>query len=79
MSGTLTVNRKNDIYTMDFPSRMPKPITMPMGLETALGCPVLETHLSRDLIVVVESEDTVQKIQPDIRKLRAIKMLLALQ
>ena len=52
---------------------MPKPITMPMGLETALGCPVLETHLSRDLIVVVESEDTVQKIQPDIRKLRAIK------
>ena len=73
MSGTLTVNRKNDIYTMDFPSRMPKPITMPMGLETALGCPVLETHLSRDLIVVVESEDTVQKIQPYIRKLRAIK------
>ena len=58
---------------MDFPSRMPKPITMPVGLETALGCSVLETHLSRDLIVMVESEDTVQKIQPDISKLSAIK------
>ncbi len=73
MSGTLTVNRKHDIYTMDFPSRMPKPIIMPVGLETALGCSVLETHLSRDLIVVVESEDTVQNIQPDISKLSAIK------
>ena len=73
ISGTLTVNKKNDIYTMDFPSRMPKPITMPVGLETALGCSVLETHLSRDLIVMVESEDTVQKIQPDISKLSAIK------
>ena len=73
MSGTLTVNRKNDIYTMDFPSRMPKLIMIPVGLETALGCSVLETHLSRDLIVVVESEDTVQKIQPDIGKLSAIK------
>ena len=73
MSRTLTVNKKQDIYTMDFPSRMPKPIMMPAGLEAALGCSVLETHLSRDLIVVVESEDTVQNMQPDIGKLTAIK------
>lgn len=73
MSGTLTVNRKHDIYTMDFPSRMPKPIMIPVGLEAALGCSVLETHLSRDLIVVVESENMVQNMQPDISKLSAIK------
>ena len=73
MSGTLTVNKAHDIYTMDFPRRMPKPIMIPMDLEEALGCSVLETHLSRDLIVVVESENTVQNMQPDISKLTSIK------
>lgn len=66
MSGILTVTRNNDLYTMNFPSRKPEPCEVPALLEKALGVKVLETHLSRDLLVLVENEQTLAGIQPDM-------------
>jgi PhzF family phenazine biosynthesis protein len=72
LSGRLTVTRRGDMYLMDFPSRMPVPCPIPSVLEAALGVPVLETHLSRDLLAVVESEDDVRNLTPDFSLLRQI-------
>lgn len=72
MSGTLTVSRENDIYIMNFPSRMPKPVGKPELLEKALGCKVLETHLSRDLVAVVNSESDVANLNVDFNLLSQI-------
>lgn len=71
-SGKLTVVRNEDIYTMDFPSRMPKPMEKPALLEQALGCRILETYLSRDMLVLVENEDAVIKLQVDMDLLKKI-------
>lgn len=71
-SGTLSVTRNDDMYTMNFPSRMPEPVIINPLLEEALGCKVLETHLSRDLLVVVENESIVKNFNVNIDLLSQI-------
>jgi len=66
MSGTLTVTKKEDLFEMDFPSRMPRRIDKAPEMEEAVGQTVLEAHLSRDLILILESEQQVQSLSPDL-------------
>lgn len=76
-SGTLTVTRDGDIFTMDFPSRAPVPCDIPPLLEKGLGARILETHMSRDMLVLLDSEDTVRNLQPDYALLRQIDNVFA--
>ncbi|HKM33672.1 MAG TPA: PhzF family phenazine biosynthesis protein [Lachnospiraceae bacterium] len=71
-SGTLTVTRNGNLYRMDFPSRMPVPTQIHPMLEEALGCKVLEAHIARDLVVVVEDEETVRNLHINIDLIRKI-------
>lgn len=71
-SGKLSVERADDLYTMNFPSRMPLETAANPLLEDALGCKVLETYLSRDLLVLAESEKAVENLRVDVDKLAAI-------
>lgn len=73
MCGVLTVTRKEDLYIMDFPSRPPIPCQKPELLEEALGVSVLETHMARDLLVLLEDEKTIRELKPDFKKLLEIK------
>ncbi|MBN1777073.1 MAG: PhzF family phenazine biosynthesis protein [Clostridiales bacterium] len=72
LSGELTVTRSGEALTMDFPSRKPEPCAVPAGVEDALGVKILETHRSRDLLCLVESEAALKSIQPDYKKLMNI-------
>lgn len=72
MSGKLTVEKNGDWFTMYFPARPPKPVEIPALLEKALGCKVLETTLSRDLVALVESEEIVANLEPDIELIKQI-------
>ena len=72
-SGFLSVKREKNIYKMDFPSRKPVHCDIPSGLEEALGVDILETHLSRDILILVENESDVLALIPEITKLKRIK------
>ncbi len=72
-SGVLTVKKAGDRFLMDFPSRKPIPCAKPDVLEEALGVKVLETLLSRDLVALVEDEQTVKNLKPDFRLLEHIE------
>lgn len=76
-SGVLTVTREQDVFWMDFPCRKPVPCEMPAYLSEALGVPVLETHKSRDLVAVVESEEAVRRLTPNLALLRKIDDVFA--
>lgn len=65
-SGPLSVVREDDLLVMDFPARPPDPCEMPAGLAGILGLQPLETHCARDLLVVLEDEDQVRELQPDL-------------
>ena len=71
-SGILTVSRDGDEFTMDFPARKPVPCTAPFVLEKALGCKILETLGAHDLLVLVDSAQTVRDLEPDFTLLKEI-------
>ena len=71
-SGVLSVTRTNGLYTMDFPSRKPAQCAVPPGLPDMLGAAVLETHLSRDLLVLLKDEQTVANLKPDLEALKKL-------
>jgi PhzF family phenazine biosynthesis protein len=76
-SGVLTVRRDKNKYIMNFPRRKPVPCPIPSGLERALGVKISETHIARDLVAVVENEDDVRNLCPDISLLKEINNVFA--
>lgn len=76
-SGTLTVERIGNQYIMDFPSRKPVKCDIPLNLEKALGAKVLETHKSRDLLVLVENEDVIKNLFPNMELLKTMDDVFA--
>ncbi len=76
-SGVLTVTKSGDVFMLDFPSRAPVACETPALLEQALGVRVLETHMSRDLLVLLDSEDTVRSLRPDYALLKQIEGVFA--
>jgi len=72
LSGVLTVTRKGDLFEMNFPSQAPEPIETPLGLEEALGAPVLYCFFNQDYVAVLESEEVVEAVIPNQRLLAEI-------
>lgn len=73
LSGALTVRRENDLYVMDFPARKPRQITVTPQMEKAIGMPVLEAHLSRDMLLLVDNKQAVRGLTPNYELLRQME------
>ena len=71
-SGMLPVTKKGDLFEMDFPSRKAIQKAVTPFMEQALGAPVLEAHLARDMLLLVEDEKTVTAIQPNLECIKQI-------
>lgn len=77
-SGILTVSKAGDLYEMDFPARKPRQIEVTQLMEQATGQSILEMHLSRDLLVLLDSEQQVKDLKPDFNMLKQISDCLTL-
>jgi PhzF family phenazine biosynthesis protein len=73
-SGMLTVTRHTDYLTLDFPSRVPQPATLPGIIEEGIGKKPLEVLKARDYVLVYESEDDVLQMQPNVALLNTINI-----
>lgn len=70
MAGVLTVDRRGDLYTLDFPSRPAAPVEPHPGLLPALGGrPPREILAARDYLVIHETAEDVRRLEPDFRAL----------
>ena len=78
LSGVLTVRRVGELLEMDFPSRKPVPIPITPQMEEAIGVPVLEAGLSRDMLLLVGSEQQVRDLKPDYRMISELPDCMAL-
>lgn len=65
LSGDLTVVVENEIYKMDFPSRMPSSESLPTIIEKSLNIKPKEVLKSRDYVLVYENEKEVRNIKID--------------
>jgi len=74
-SGLLTVKRQGDLLAMEFPARPGVPCEAPDSLIEALGVLPQACLLSRDYLVVVESEEIVKSIAPEMSRLAGLDCL----
>ena len=65
-SGELTVEMKDSLLEMDFPSRDPIATQITTQMEEALGVRILEAYESRDLLLRIESEDMLKNLVPNM-------------
>ncbi|MCD7948615.1 MAG: PhzF family phenazine biosynthesis protein [Oscillospiraceae bacterium] len=72
LSGVLTVTKRGELFEMDFPARKPIETTVDIRMMEALNAPVLEAHRSRDMLLLVESEDCIRSLQPNLALLSQI-------
>lgn len=71
-AGSLEVSKKENIYTLDFPSRPAHKAEIPDGvLEAMGGVTPTEVYRARDFMFVYESETIVNALTPDFSKLKA--------
>ena len=72
LSGTLTVEKKAELYEMDFPAYQLKEIEVTKEIVDAIGIRPLQAFMGRDLVCVLETEAMVKEAIP---KLDAVKNL----
>lgn len=75
-SGLLTVEKKGDLFEMDFPAYKLRPFPVTDQIADALGARPEKAFLGRDLLCVMDSEETVRQLDPDQTKLLELDGLL---
>lgn len=76
MSGELKVVRRDDLYEMDFPAYQIEPYELTDEISEALGAVPEAVYIGRDLLCVMENEETVRKLTPDLDRMKKLDGLL---
>ena len=76
LSGDLIVTRKGELYEMEFPAYELKPVPVTDAMEDALGVRPRAAYMARDLLCVLDDEQTVRELNPDLEKIKEIDGLL---
>ena len=76
LSGDLIVAKKGDLYEMEFPAYDLKPVKVTDAMEDALGVRPREAYIARDLLCVLDNDQTVRELTPDLEKVKQIDGLL---
>lgn len=65
LSGDLTVLVEQELYKMDFPSRMPTPASLPETIEKSINLKPKEVLKARDYVLVYDTETEIKNIKID--------------
>ncbi|KAA1244423.1 PhzF family phenazine biosynthesis protein [Aquimarina sp. RZ0] len=75
-SGILKAKKENNgLITLDFPSRPPQPIDIPKEVFKALNSKPIKAYASRDLIITLDSEESVLAENPKLEFLKELPYL----
>lgn len=73
LSGELNVQKKGDLIEMDFPAYTLKQLEVTDEIADALGVRPVEVWRARDLLCILEHEEDVVNLSPDMEKLKKLK------
>ena len=76
LSGDLTVTRTGELYEMEVPAYELKPVAVTDAMEEALGVRPSAAYIARDLLCVLDDEQTVRELTPDLEIIKQIDGLL---
>lgn len=72
LSGELSAEVKNGLFTMDFPRYRLIPTEVTEKMTKALGVKPAAAFLDRDLLMVLDSEEDVFNLKPDFSAMKAL-------
>lgn len=75
-SGVLTVEVQGALFEMRFPAYALRPVPVTGAMEAALGVRPVEAWLGRDLLCILDREETVRSLTPDMERLKSLDGLL---
>ena len=76
LSGELTVQKYGDLYEMNFPAYELTPVEVTQEMTDAIGATPIEAYMGRDLLCVLQDEDTVKNLTPNLDKVIHLDGLL---
>lgn len=76
LSGELIVNRRGDLFEMEFPAYDLKKIDVTNEMADAIGFMPTEAYMGRDLLCVMDDREKVVNAAPDIEKVMQLDGLL---
>ena len=76
LSGELTVTRKGELFEMDFPAYELKPVSVTPEITDAIQAVPKEVWMGRDLLCILDGEDAVKSLVPDLDKIKKLDGLL---
>lgn len=76
LSGELSVEKKDDLYEMDFPLYELRSVPVTDSMEKAIGVRPAEAYMGRDLLCVLPGESDVRNAEPDMDQVKGLEGLL---
>ncbi len=76
LSGILTVEKKDDLFIMDFPAYELKSVPVTDEMIEAIGVKPVEAYMGRDLLCILTSEDEVRNVNINLDKTKDLDGLL---
>jgi len=76
LSGDLKVRRRGALYEMEFPAYELKPVEVTEAMTAALGLRPCAAYIARDLLCVLDDEQAVHSLRPDLEKIKQLDGLL---
>ena len=73
LGGELNVQKKGELLEMDFPAYTLKQLEVTDEIADALGVRPIEVWRARDLLCILEHEEDVINLSPDMEKLKKLK------
>ncbi len=73
-SGPLHVAREGELLTLDFPAQPAVRCDLPPAMVSGLGAAPRECHKAMDYLAVFDSEEEIQALQPDFRRLAELEL-----
>ncbi len=64
-SGELSVEKRDNLLFLDFPSRKPETCEPPAGIDAIFGISPTDVLCSRDLLLVFDDEHIIRQLTPD--------------
>lgn len=75
LSGEITVDVVDDLFEMDFPKYDLNEVAVTDKMTEAIGVKPIAAYIDRDLLLIVDSEETVINIKPNISAMKELNGL----
>ena len=76
LRGNFSVSKNNNLIEMNFPAYEYKKISVTNEMCEAIGEKISEAYLSRDLLMILDDEEKVKNLRPNLEKLQKLDGLI---